>query len=432
MRRGIGWGLIVAAVIANRWVVGSILAPDGEIRSFLWNVVIFVAQVLFLLAGLFVLRAKRLRVRASDLLLMGAAIFLSVLLAELGARTSDVLAPSPRTYPGERENRPSANFVADPVTGWRMRPNHSFSWTIDGVTSTYVADDEGYRTWGDAGRRRSFQDGQRRVVLVGDSFTFGTGVDYRQTFGALIASSSTAVRNLAMPGFGIDQMWTTVSERALALDPDLVIVSFIDEDLDRSLTAFRTHEGLNKPSFLLEDGQLRPLRPNDRPHALWRWIEARSWLLSAGRSLMRSTGYRVPLGEWWRLNRALFIAMQARSREAGIPLLFVRLPLREPKPFPVMAEQMQALGAAYLDLSSSPPDVSGPIHFANDGHIDARGHRWVAERLKRVPIFRRTVLRRTVLRRTVLRRTIGVERAFDRGELSTLPAGRDPGAPRAR
>lgn len=374
--------MIAAAAIANSWVVGAVFAPDGRIESPLWNVTILFGQVVLLLAGLVTLHFERLRLQASNLLLMAGALLFSVGLAECGARTSDVLAPSPRIYPGERENRTSAHFVRDPITGWRMKPNHRFSWTIDGVKSTYVSDAEGYRTWAERGRRRDFSAAKRRIVLVGDSFTFGTGVDYGQTFGALIESSSTAVKNLAMPGFGIDQMWTTLDGKALSLDPDRVVVLFIDQDLDRSLTAFRVEEGLNKPAFLLDDGRLRPLRSDDRPPGLWRWFEERSWLLSAGRSLARSTAYRISVGEWWELNRALFTAMLMRCREVNVPVLFVRLPVRPPKPFPVMAEQMQALGADYLDLSSSPPDT--PIHFPHDGHIDARGHRWVASRLEEV------------------------------------------------
>jgi hypothetical protein len=78
--------------------------------------------------------------------------------------------------------------------------------------------------------------------------------------------------------------------------------------------------------------------------------------------------------------------MVERCRDENIPLLLVRLPLRHPKPFPALEKEMRALGAHYLDLCSEAPGVDGPIHFPIDGHIDARGHRWVADQLRKAPV----------------------------------------------
>ena len=35
--------------------------------------------------------------------------------------------PKPRLLVGQVENRASRNFVADSLTGWRMKENHSFN-----------------------------------------------------------------------------------------------------------------------------------------------------------------------------------------------------------------------------------------------------------------------------------------------------------------
>jgi hypothetical protein len=382
MRRRLSWALIAVALLSNRWVIGAIASPDGRIESPLWNVAIIIFQVMLLAVGL-LLRSRgpgRTSGRGpAPSLLVGGSLLLSTALAECGARMLDELAPSPRIYPGERKNRTSKSFVVDAELGWRMRPDHRFTWTmIDGQTNEYVSDAEGYRTSEEVERKKDFAAAERRIVLIGDSFTFGTGVDYRDTFGARIESSTTAVKNMAMPGFGIDQMWVTLDRRALALDPDLVVVAFIDEDFDRSLTAYRLNEGFNKPAFI-EDGELRPLRAEDRPPFFIRVLEERSWLWSAGRSLARSAAYELPVGEWWTLNRALLHAMVKRCRDADVPLLLVRLPQRPPKRFGTLKKEMAELGADYLDLSSAAPE--SPIHFAGDDHIDARGHRWVFLRL---------------------------------------------------
>jgi hypothetical protein len=78
--------------------------------------------------------------------------------------------------------------------------------------------------------------------------------------------------------------------------------------------------------------------------------------------------------------------MVERCRDENIPLLLVKLPPRHPKPFPALEKEMRMLGANYLDLASAPPDGDGPIRVPIDSHIDARGHRWVADQLRKAPV----------------------------------------------
>ena len=73
------------------------------------------------------------------------------------------------------------------------------------------------------------------------------------------------VYNLAMPGFGVDQMWLSVRHQGLPLEPDLVVVCLCDADFKRSLSAFRPEERMNKPLHKLVDGRLVPQTPADGP-----------------------------------------------------------------------------------------------------------------------------------------------------------------------
>jgi hypothetical protein len=164
----------------------------------------------------------------------------------------------PPAYVGQYVNRPSKNFDSDLDTGWRMRPNHEFNWSIDGHMNTYRSNRQGFRS------ERNFLDSPGMLIAVtGDSFTWGTGVDYGETFGALIEKNldRVVVDNFAMPGFGVDQMWMSVRHQILPLHPSLVVVAFIDEDFSRSLMAYREVEGFNKPRFILSSGTLCRHRP---------------------------------------------------------------------------------------------------------------------------------------------------------------------------
>ena len=136
---------------------------------------------------------------------------------------------------------------------------------LDGASTVYHASTEGFRIADVSGDHSAVQPG--RIALVGDSFTFGVGVEYVRTFAGRLAASlpATEVDNYSMIGFGLDQMWMTLRSFALPRRSGLVIVAFIDDDFDRSLTAYRNFEGMNKPKFILDADQLRRATRDDRP-----------------------------------------------------------------------------------------------------------------------------------------------------------------------
>lgn len=81
-----------------------------------------------------------------------------------------------------------------------------------------------------------------RIVFVGDSFTYGQGVDDRDTFVAqtqtLVTESiglEVATRNCAVDGYNISQIAKAVEKRAAELKPDLVVVVFFANDLESPL-----------------------------------------------------------------------------------------------------------------------------------------------------------------------------------------------------
>ena len=196
------------------------------------------------------------------LLFLAAGFLVSLAVGELVLRAFPAFGPRPRSYVGDEIARPSANFVPDPEIGWRMRPGHEFIVDTEEYHVTYRSNAQGFRDE----RKTDTPDQSRRIALVGDSFTFGQGVPFDQTFGALIESRlpSTAVHNLALQGFGIDQMWNVVKSVGLPMQPDLVIVAFISEDFTRSL---------NMPFVKLVGSVLEKQTPADRPNALIRLIE---------------------------------------------------------------------------------------------------------------------------------------------------------------
>ena len=302
------------------------------------------------------------------LLSFASGFLVSLAVGELILRFFPAFQPRPRSYVGDEIARPSANFVPDPEIGWRMRPNHEFSVDTEEYHVRYRSNAQGFRDE----RKADGPEKSRKIVLVGDSFTFGQGVPFDQTFGSLIESQlpGTAVHNLALQGFGIDQMWSVVRSVALLMQPDLVIVAFISEDFTRSL---------DKPFFKLVGGVLERKTLADRPNALIRFTERHSRLWAGLGQADRLLGHQLPIGAWWNLNRALLDAIRTDCREAGARVLFVYLPTREIRTFPALRRYMQETGADFLDLGNQPLSSPGPLIYPLDGHPNPEGHRYVAE-----------------------------------------------------
>jgi hypothetical protein len=305
---------------------------------------------------------------ASARILVVASTILSVALAESLLRFNPLLRPLPHTYIGEYANRPSRTFDVDPVTGWRMRPHLN--------RGLYQSNAQGFRGNSDFDALET----KKKIVLAGDSFTFGYGVELRQTFGAIVESRirDDVVYNLAMPGFGLDQIWLSVQSQALPLKPNLVIVAFISADFTRSQEAYRITEGFNKPVFKLVDGSLVPKTSQDRPNFLVRLVQDHSSLWRAGDLAARSVAHRIAFGEWWSLNAAILDAIRNDCRKSGVPVLFVCLPTKQWLHFPALRSYMERAGANYVDVTQTNP-FRADAFIPGDDHLNAKGHQYVAE-----------------------------------------------------
>ena len=79
------------------------------------------------------------------LLAFAAGFLISLALGELLLRFFPAFDPQPRIYVGDESDRPSANFVADPEIGWRMRPDHEFVVDTTEYHVAYRSNAQGFR-----------------------------------------------------------------------------------------------------------------------------------------------------------------------------------------------------------------------------------------------------------------------------------------------
>ena len=124
--------------------------------------------------------------------------------------------------------------VSDDTLGWTVGPNRK---SEDGL---YESSAEGLRsaTQGEVLRNGL---GDCRVALVGDSFTFGDDVRFEDSWAYRLEQllpKGCRVLNFGVGGYGIDQMYLRYKRDVPSWKPNLVILSFIDPDLHRTMSSY--------------------------------------------------------------------------------------------------------------------------------------------------------------------------------------------------
>jgi hypothetical protein len=94
-----------------------------------------------------------------------------------------------------------------------------------------------------------------RIIAIGDSYTFGEGVNDDQTFAAFLERQleNTDVLNLGVHGYGTDQQWLRLQIDGLKYRPDIVLFGYYEDDISRNRLTFRDYR---KPHFSVVNGRL--------------------------------------------------------------------------------------------------------------------------------------------------------------------------------
>ena len=158
----------------------------------------------------------------------------------------------------------------DPRTGWTPRPG--FRGQANGRGAPLTFTEAGLRGGVEVPTARV--PGRRRIVVIGDSFTFGEGVGDDEAYPALLERrlADTDVLNLGVHGYGHDQAVLRYEALGARYRPDVVVLGFVAEDAHRNLLAFRDYA---KPRFVPDGADLRlegtPVPTPDEVRAAHPW-----------------------------------------------------------------------------------------------------------------------------------------------------------------
>jgi hypothetical protein len=238
--------------------------------------------------------------RRGEVVLLAASLLLALLLAEGGVR---LLSP-------EREGTGYAPVRTD---GRERRPLNS----------------QGYR---DLERPETKPPGVKRAVCIGDSFTWGVGVLFDDTWPQRIERSLARERaerweavNLAEPGLNATQEASKLAAEGFRYDPDVVVVGYVLNDSEDETAA----EARRAADWVEESRRA--------PSGLETLLD-RSALVRMVRSRVRATienrrrieGFRSMYADdyaGWVEAREALRAMGGMCREHGVPLVVVIFPL---------------------------------------------------------------------------------------------------------
>ena len=176
-----------------------------------------------------------------------------------------------------------ALYQEDPDLGWRLRPGHRHT----GPNGEQVAiNSHGLR---DPERPREKAPGTRRVVVLGDSFTFGSAIAAedgfcRQLEGLL--GTGVEVINAGVPRYSTIQEAGWLEREGLAWQPDaLVVAFFVGNDVWENLT------GTGGAALRVRDGELVQAVHTER--GFWRRLRNRSHLYRLLKRLPSLLGDRL-------------------------------------------------------------------------------------------------------------------------------------------
>lgn len=315
----------------------------------------------------------------------------------------------------------------DPLLGWALAPRSEGRHAHHDYQALYHIDETGFRAggWSPAAARAG-----KLHAFVGDSFTFGLGVNDSQTFTSLLnhqRATNAAFINCGIPGFSTDQEALMIERDVLPLKPDQVwVVVCLVNDLVDNLHPYPMQANRQKPHFELvgEELLLRntpvpidPVDPRARRSDLlgeilgadfsrqsWRRIAEGRYVIfrALSENLLPPPDVSGALDNRNRKSLDLFFALMARSIRAvesqGARFGLILMPGRSliEKPASISGQYQRYLEANLLTwakarrlpainlvaaLSNARGAGASPLFFPHDGHLTPLGHEEVARAL---------------------------------------------------
>jgi hypothetical protein len=234
-------------------------------------------------------------------------------------------------------------FDYDPEVGWRCRADLDLRFAEPGTCDVRVrCNSRGLR---DREHALAKPDGVRRVVVLGDSYAWGQGVENDQTVAAVLERALPGVEtvNLGVAAYTSVQELVLFEEEGVRYAPDWTVLLFCDNDLDSN---FDDKDG-RRPFVASADGE--ELRIANRPVPPAKTQPLTEWLHHHSRLVLEFDWCVAILREWRDEKRAAARGPAASSEAAHGEMSFSLLDRFLP-PDARMDRAWRTLGTLYARL----------------------------------------------------------------------------------
>ncbi len=247
------------------------------------------------------------------LLLLGASLMLSLLFAEVAVRLA---------RPQEVMTVTRGLYEPDPPRRYRLRPGYRGRITnhVEFDHAVFV-NSHGMRgpepSPASAGPRDAPSHAPLRVLVLGDSFTFGVGAAEDETFPARLqahlrtAGAPAEVWNAGAPGYGVPDEVAWFERWGVPLRPDVVVIApFLANDLQDASPGSQTR--VVDGELVAADGEGRSVR---------RWLYYHSHLFRLLKSSLLEGPLRGKLGlaePWARRERRAELGLYGPTLPPGL------------------------------------------------------------------------------------------------------------------
>jgi hypothetical protein len=289
----------------------------------------------------------------------------------------------------------AGRFTLDPELIYRLQPRNAVTWSSPEFTETSHTNALGMRGSGDVDAKRP---GELRILAVGDSFTYGHGVQDDEAYPAVLervlrgGGGAVRVWNAGVPGYSTDQEYAYLLRDGLSLAPDVVLLgvhcSDVSDNYESSL-----YDVVDGRLVRRGAGSTRMYQLGSVVGAIPSWVRrSRTFEL-----LVASFDWHDPpparpavadLDAWsYEKMRLEVIDLRARAAAAGARLAVVLMPCKKtlaagaPDPYGPLAASFGAAEVPVLDsivpLRRAVPDVE-TLFFRADPHLNRDGYRELA------------------------------------------------------
>jgi lysophospholipase L1-like esterase len=332
-------------------------------------------------------------VRTASALLLLITLLLLLPLAEVVVRIV-----RPQSLPSQEYLRSfvlEGMYVNDDEAGYRLTPNFQGEIRRGDVVTTFHTNAHGLRAEEIGPKTKT------RVLVFGDSFTWGWGVPQDEVWTAwaqrevdeLTRAETIEVINCGVNGYGTENELRLLEKLGPRLDPDLVLVGFFANDYTDNLLGAKGMYSIRN-GFLFDHFTHEYFRENflARESHLWRLL-TRAWELvrikwlggvPTARPVRSFSNAEFEKGA--ALSAQHLLAMRAACEKLGARFAVIWLPAdvyavaeRTPE-IPLRRHLQQRIAAAgipsldLLPIVRREPDAPG-LYLPNDGHFSVRGNR---------------------------------------------------------